>query len=140
MFTSAHDNIEFLDRGAPLGNNDHAMINFGYKCTPESSDKISYEYDKADFAKFKEMMELAWANILYSNPDDVNAQWVTLGEKYEEADKLCVWNKDCTDQRETFSIPLDRKNLAKKRKKNTVCGKGTWIPKMEKSLPSIDAD
>ena len=46
VFTSAHGNIEFLDIGAPLGNNDHAMINFGYRCTPEPSpDKITYKYD-----------------------------------------------------------------------------------------------
>ena len=79
-------------------------------------DKITYKYDKADYVKFKEMLELDWANILYSNHDDVNAQWVTFIEKYEEAEKLCVPKKIVQARQKRFSIQLDRETLAKKRK------------------------
>ena len=118
MFTSAHDNIEFLYIDATLGKSDHATINFGYRCTPEPSpDKITYKYYKADYVKVKEMLELDWPNILDNNHDDVNVQRVTFIEKYEEAEKLCVPKKIVETRQKRFSIPLDRKTLAKKRKK-----------------------
>ena len=65
VLTNTEDAIEYLNVEAPLGRSDHATIYFGYRCQPEPvDDKIRYMYDKADYNKMRQMLDLDWTELL----------------------------------------------------------------------------
>ena len=67
VLTNTEDAIEYLNVEAPLGRSDHATIYFGYRCHPEPlDDKIRYMYDKADYDKMRQMLDLDWTELFYA--------------------------------------------------------------------------
>ena len=118
VLTSVDDAIEFIDVGAPLGSSDHATIVFGYRCRPaELAVKVTYMYNKADYSKMREHLQVDWEEAFRDCPNDVDKQWNIFIEKYEEAERLWVPRKVFRKGNKKYSVPLDRKTLAKKRKK-----------------------
>ena len=118
VLTNTEDAIEYLNVEAPLGRSDHATIYFGYRCQPEPvDDKIRYMYDKADYNKMRQMLDLDWTELFSNCTENVNQQWDIFITKYQEAEKTCIPRKIIRTKNRRYSVPLDRKTLAKKRKK-----------------------
>ena len=74
-------------------------------------------YDKADYNKMREHLQVDWEEAFRDCPNDVDKQWNIFNEKYEEAERLWVPRKLFRKGNKKYSVPLDRKTLAKKRKK-----------------------
>ena len=118
VMTDDDRNVEKLSIGAPLGRSDHAVITFDLVCEPEEPPpKIIPQYDKADYEGMKDMLDIDWKQILDQHQGDVNSQWTVFEQKYKEAEERFVPRKIVHTGKKTFSHPLDRKTLEKKRKK-----------------------
>ena len=65
------------------------------------------------------MLSIEWDTIFQEQgcEGDVEKQWAIFQEKYNTAVKQCVPVKKVKTNRKIFTVPLDSKTLAKKRKK-----------------------
>ena len=117
VFTNNELMLENLDIGAPLGRSDHALINFDFICkTEEPPPKIHYQYDKADYSKMFDMLNVEWEKLFSDHKDDVDGQWDIFANLYKIAEKECIPQKIVRTRNKKFRVPLDKKALAKKRK------------------------
>ena len=58
-FTSNEENIKSMELHAPLGKSDHSMIKVLYRSQPENlPEMIVCNYEKADFGKMKEKLDI----------------------------------------------------------------------------------
>ena len=90
----------------------------------EEPPKLIFQYEKADYNKMRELLDVAWQEV-FSEPcviDNIDEQWNMFSKRYYEAEKICVPARRLKTDRKRFAVPLDRNALAKRRK-NTVCGK-----------------
>ena len=121
VITNQDDAIEKITTDAPLGSSDHSVIHIEYRCEPVARpDRLCVMYKKADFVKMNSMIFRTpeeWQELFKDCPDDVNEQWNIFANIFSIAEKECVPRKTISCGKRTFSIPLDRKNLAIKRKK-----------------------
>ena len=118
VLTNQEEAVEEIILEAPLGSSDHSVLHVKYRCIPVlEPDKVIFMYDKADYGKMKDMLNIDWDHIFSEFEDDVNKQWEVFSTKYAEAEKICVPRKIIKTGCKRFSVPLDRKTLAKKRKK-----------------------
>ena len=83
VFTNDESIIVNLEQIAPLGKSDHAIIKAGYRCLPEPMPpKVRNCYEKADFNRMRDMLNVNWEEIFTDCKDDVNAQiQIFLAEK-----------------------------------------------------------
>ena len=128
IFTNEEHMIDELNIEAPLGNSDHSILKFKFKCTMECKPpKLQAMIKKGDYIKFNKLMgEIDWKSEFDNYPNDVNKQWEFFRSKYIEAEKKCVPHKLVyVDGKlsKKFSVPLDRTNLRKLKKKNKLWGK-----------------
>ena len=118
VFTNVEHSIEYIDTHNPIGNSDHSIIKFGYRCIPEEMPpKITLVYDKADYNKMKEMLNINWQEEFKHCIDNVEDQWTIFTDKYHHAVNECVPKKIVRVGKKKFKHVLDKKTLAKKRKK-----------------------
>ena len=84
-------------------------------------------YHKGDYTKMNEMLQgVDWEKAFENFPNDVNKQWDFFKQKYYEAEekyipKKLVYINGKLSQK--FTIPLDKKNLRKIKRKNKLWGK-----------------
>ena len=121
VLTNQDDAIENITTDAPLGPSDHSVIHIEYRCEPVAKpDRLCVMYKKADFVKMNNMIFRTpeeWQELFKECPDDVNKQWDIFSNIFSTAEKECVPRKLIKSGKRSFSIPLDRKNLALKKKK-----------------------
>ena len=118
VLSSQDDAVENIHIDSPLGSSDHSVMHIDYRCVPAlEPDKIVYMYKKADYKKMIEMLDLNWDELFQDHLEDVNQLWDIFAKKYAEAESVCVPKKVVKSGTKRFTVPLDRKTLAKKRKK-----------------------
>ena len=118
VFTSNEQNVESLEIFAPLGKSDHSVIKILYRSKPEKlADKIISDYTKADFGRLKEVLDIDWAAYFQDCNDDIDKVWETFITKFMEAERNCIPKKIVKTCKKKFSFTLDKKTLAKKKKK-----------------------
>ena len=118
FFTSNEENIESIEMHAPLGKPDHSMIRVLYRSQPENlPERKVCNYAKADFVKMKEKLDIDWGTYLNECADDIDTVWQKFINKFEQADRKCIPIKIVKTGKRKFSYPLDRKALAKRKKK-----------------------
>ena len=128
VFTNREQLIENVEQIAPLGKSDHSILKFKLKIKSEPSrPKISVRYEKGDYDKINNILsEIDWIEEFKKFPDDIEKQWEFFRNKYSEAEKQHVPRKNVFVNKKSnkkFSIPLDRENLQKLKKKNRLWGK-----------------
>ena len=102
---------------APLGKSDHSLIKVSYRREPEKlPNKIMCDYVKADNQKMQQMRDINWEEYLGESKDDIDKMWTKFVRKYEKADIECIPRKVVKTGKK-FSFTLDRKSLAKRKKK-----------------------
>ena len=75
-------------------------------------------YEKADFNKMRETLNLDWDKVFQQCPDDVNKQCKIFVNIYKELESKFVPRKICEVPKRKCKTPLDKKALSKiKRKK-----------------------
>ena len=118
LFTSKDECIENIEMHAPLGKSDHSLIKVSYRCEPEKlPDKIMCDYVKAGYQKMRQKLDINWEEYLGESKDDIDKMWAKFVRKYEKADIECVPRKVVKTGKNKFSFTLDRKSLAKRKKK-----------------------
>ena len=121
VFSNEAELVEGVTTNAPLGASDHSVLEIDFRCHPgELPPKVSYSYEKADFKKMRDMMDIDWEKILGDCEDDVNTQWEIFHNKYKQAEEACVPKIILKTSKKKFSIPLDKRTLAKKRRKHRL--------------------
>ena len=114
--------VEGVTTYAPLGASDHSVLELDFRCHPgELPPKVSYSYEKADFKKMREMMDIDWEKLLEDCKDDVNTQWEIFHNKHKQAEDACVPKRILQTSKKKFSVPLDKRTLAKKIHKHKLC-------------------
>ena len=107
VFTSNEESIESIN----------SFIKILFRCQSEKQvDKLVCNYVKADFKKMNEKLDINWDTFFEDCEDDVNVAWEMFLQKYNETERECIPRKVKTS-RKRFSIPLDRKTVAKRKKK-----------------------
>ena len=127
LLTLREDIIEELVVDSPLGKSDHALIWATFACNykPKPVTKTRFQYDKADYDKLKEMMNVDWVSRLNSdgNTGNVDAMWVTFRDHLNEAIKTCIPTKTVTINGKNSNRngrKYDRKTLSKIKRKNRL--------------------
>ena len=64
-----------------------------------------------------EKLDINWDTFFEDCKDDVNVVWEMFLQKYNETERECIPRKVVKTSTKGFSIPLDRKTLAKSKKK-----------------------
>ena len=128
IFTNEEHMIEDINIEAPLGNSDHSILKFKFKCSMQNAPpKMKTMLKKGNYARFNELMKsIDWKAEFDQYPDDINRQWDFFKSKYLEAEAQCIPKKLVyVDGKlsKKFSIPLDRANLKKIKKKNKLWSK-----------------
>ena len=122
VLSNNDDAIEEVSLDAPIGSSDHSVLHVRYRCIPViEPDKTIFMYEKANYDKMKELLNIDWDVTFSECADDVNEQWKIFSTLYSEAEKSCVPRKIIKSGSKRFSVPLDKKALAKMRK-NIDCG------------------
>ena len=65
----------------------------------------------------KEKLDIDWGTYLNECADDIDTVWQKFINKFEQADRECIPIKIVKTGKRKFSYPLDRKALAKRKKK-----------------------
>ena len=116
VFSTDEQEIENIDITAPLGKSDHAIIKVLYRSNPEIlPDKITCDYSKADYQKFVNKMDINWIDQL--NVDGIDQMWMHFVSRFNQAEEECVPRKVVKTGKKRFTYHLDRKTLAKRKKK-----------------------
>ena len=90
LFSSYENTISDLLHEAPLGHSDHVSItcNINTNLKPVTTERITYNYNKADFPKMKNMFNKDWETILQGK--NVQEASDLLEEAYNKAVDECV--------------------------------------------------
>ena len=58
------ETVEDVTLGSPLGSSDHSVLHIDYRWTPAlEPDKVIYRYEKSNYNKMKNMLDLDWEQI-----------------------------------------------------------------------------
>ena len=89
-----------------------------YRTEPEElPGKIVCDYVKADFQKLRKQLDIEWESFLQDCGDDIDLMWEKFINIYGEGERECIPRKITKTGKKKFSYPLDRKSLAKRKKK-----------------------
>ena len=128
IFTNEEHMIDDVCIEAPLGNSDHAILKFEFKCRMEEKPPvIKTMFEKGDYNNFMNIInDIPWEAEMNKYPEDINKQWDFFKTKFLEAESLCVPKKKVYiggKLSKKFSCNLDRKTLRKLKRKNKMWGK-----------------
>ena len=123
MITNDNAVVGDIRVDAPLGKSDHALISARVVCQLETKPitKTRFIYDKANYEEMRRVLDIDWEDTLNACGNDINKMWKTFKSKMEEAEKL-IPKKVITinDNKRKYAKPLDRKTLAKIKRKNRL--------------------
>ena len=128
LFTNDENLIENIEIMAPLGKSDHAIIKHTLNLhTDPAPPKIKIQYEKGDYEKIKNSLdEVDWGVELNKYPDDIEYQWNFFKNKLKMAEENFIPRKKVFINgklNQKFSVPLDRANLKKIKRKNRLWGR-----------------
>ena len=128
IFTNEEHMTDDVCIEPPLGNSDHAILKFEFRCRMEEKPPvIKTMFEKGDYNKFMNIINgIPWEAEMNKYPEDINKQWDFFKTKFLEAESLCVPKKRVYiggKLSKKFSCNLDRKTLRKLKRKNKMWGK-----------------
>ena len=95
IFTNEDHMIEDINIEAPLGNSDHSILKFKFKCSMQNAPpKMKTMLKKGNYTRFNELMKsVDWKTEFDQYSDDINRQWDFFKSKYMEAEAQCIPKK-----------------------------------------------
>ena len=76
FFTTNAESVEKIDVHSPLGKSDHSLIKVKYRSQVEAlPKKIVCDYEKADYQKMKEKLEIDWDTELRCFNNVLDGMW-----------------------------------------------------------------
>ena len=122
VITNEENMIDEIKHDSPLGSSDHCVLQFKYNCyaQPNESRQTKFLYDKGDFAKMKNMLDVDWEEKLSEYQDDVQGMWDCFYSTLTKAEKECIPQKIIIKgkYKKQMRIPLDHKIIGKVKKKH----------------------
>ena len=114
--------ISTIKTASGLGKSDHSVIKVVLNCTPtyEPISKTVYKYDKGDYTKMEDLLNIDWEAEFSNHQGDVQAQWDILMSKLREAEEQCIPKKRISQRARKYPVPLDMKTRAKIKRKNRL--------------------
>ena len=89
-----------------------------YRSQPEKlPDKIVYNYEKADYQRLRERLDIDWTTYLQTDHDDIKEMWGKFILMFNQAEKEFIPKKVVKKGKRKFSHPIDKKTLSKCKKK-----------------------
>ena len=128
LFTNSENLIESIEIMAPLGKSDHAVIKHTLNLQVDPAPpRIKIQYEKGDYEKLKNSLnEVNWEDEFNKYPDDIESQWNFFKSKLKTAEESYIPRKKVYVNgklSKKFSLPLDKANLKKIKRKNRLWGK-----------------
>ena len=80
-------------------------------------DKIVYNYEKADYQRLRERLDIDWTTYLQTDHDDIEEMWGKFILMFNQAEKEFIPQKVVKTGKRKFSHPIDKKTLSKRKKK-----------------------
>ena len=97
LYTSRNESVDSIDFHAPFGKSDHSVIKIMYMSAAEQiTDKISYDYVKANYEKMKRMLD-----IFNDCQDDIDLMWGSF------VDKECIPKESLTQKQSSLVHSID---------------------------------
>ena len=120
--TNDNTAISTTETASGLGKSDHSVIKVALNCTPtyEPISKTVYKYDKGDYTKMEDLLNIDWKAEFSNHQGDVQAQWDILMSKLRQAEEECIPKKRISQRARKCPVPLDVKNRAKIKRKNRL--------------------
>lgn len=125
VFTSEEEFISDITINPPLGKSDHSVIELICKISEETSvtKKTRFKYDKGDYEKLKEMLDLNWEKEF--EKCNVHEQWNKFREILEKAMEEAIPKKVINQngkrkKDDNHPVPLNRKALSKIKRKERL--------------------
>ena len=114
--------ISPIETASGLGKSDHSVIKVVLNCTPtyEPISKTVYKYDKGDYTKMEDLLNIDWEAEFSNHQGDVQAQWDILMSKLRQAEEQCIPKKRTSQRARKYPVPLDMKTRAKIKRKNRL--------------------
>ena len=79
FFTTHEDSVEHIDIHSPLGKSDHSLIKVKYRSRAEEMPtKIVCDYEKADYEKMKQHLDIDWISLLKGAGEDIEKSLASL--------------------------------------------------------------
>ena len=80
--------ISTIETAPGLGKSYHSVIKVFLNCTPtyEPISKTVYKYDKGDYTKMEDLLNIDWEAEFSNHQGDVQAQWDILMSKLRQAE------------------------------------------------------
>jgi hypothetical protein len=102
---------------APIGKSDHSVVSFRFNAYIMEKPRVKYRhhYDKADYDKMREHLNIDWDKEFALYPYDVDRQWTCFSEKLNRVIEDYVPTKRVTlnggRSNRRHAVPLNRKTL-----------------------------
>ena len=120
IWTSDTSLVDDLQHKAPLGASDHCTLSWSIlrKPVPHTSTSIKKLYDKGNYDRMKDMLNINWENELENL--DVEASWEILKTKLSEAETECIPIKRVSKEKRRRPIWMNANTLRKIKKKHSA--------------------
>ena len=120
LFTNEEDMISEINMESPLGKSDHSVINASLKCSREENmtEQTRYFYNRGDYNKFRDMMDLNWMDILREAGTETEDKWKTFEEKFIEAHSESIPHTVFRGASKPWPFPLEENIRKKIKEKN----------------------
>ena len=127
VFTSEEEVINALHINPPLGKSDHSVIvlDCDISTSSENQKKTRYKYDKGDYSKLAELLNIDWDTQFSDCTNNVESQWCKFKNIFdrsiEETIPIKVINRiGKRKQDPKHTIPLNKKALSKIKRKERL--------------------
>ncbi len=120
VFTNEEGMVSAVEHLAPIGASHHQMLKFKFNCyyIHETKTRVSYKYDKGDYAKLREeLSNIQWNDILADK--NTEEMWSIIEGKLIDSMDKCI-PKSKPNNKRSVKKPLwmDKKALIKVKKKS----------------------
>jgi hypothetical protein len=127
VFPSEEGVLENLNINPPLGKSDHSVIEMecNLRSISDNKKKTWYKYDKGDYSKLAELLDVNWDEEFSDCINDVEGQWCKFKNIFEKSIEQTIPKKivNQTEKRKQdpkHTIPLNRKALSKIKRKERL--------------------
>ena len=79
--------------------------------------KARFCYDKGDYIKLNELLDIDWNTTLNQNKENINGQWEQFKAIYQDAVKQCIPTKKTRAGKYQHPVPLDIQTRTKMKRK-----------------------
>ncbi|KAJ3605705.1 hypothetical protein NHX12_027749 [Muraenolepis orangiensis] len=147
VLTNEEDVVASVRHLGALGASDHCVLLHDLNCyvtlTPTAHTR--YVYDKGDYAKLREILDLDWDEVFHDCKDDVEQQYKLFLDHYNAAVDECIPRKIFTNIGSQGRTPLDQNRSVRSivlgnaswkpgRAKNTYCRERNWVRHLTRKL------